>query len=741
LDITICASIVVAILGIAYPILLQIISSLDEKYSSNKISELFNKEPSKKWFIWLLGISIVFIFIWSLKWSPASFLPQNCYLINNSADILVFVSSSGLVLVFFWFVNSVFVYYTPTDLIGQFVKAFQKKNGEIIYFNALGSIFLQAIRKQDDIIIKTISRFFYDAFQRIRKKNTENEAVEYPDDYYNLVHRTIEELIFLQNRKVPHLEYRAAGGIWLIGELKNSIISDRTYNWLWRNLVLEVENERDDLVLNHWSNAHQHRDLNLSYYEGALRIKDPEKYDRREREVTRFTEFHYVLGGLLLYRERHKCIARIFKFTKSEPPRYVLLANSMHEIFNWYVKFYDPYDRHYPWISTIYWFPDLDGLNADGVVKKWVCSYLALLFLRLYGFSVHSYGDPLQLPQSPKLQSDKKLWMESLPFFKRLLMDLLDNRSLLNELNLKHITREWCEENDKLFPMDLIDQLENNLKQQYNLTAVSIDVSKDKEQDFLSSSKKIMKDGISELMLLNNTEVIESNYKDISVGGCKIIERKDAFTENPEMHHMNYDSILGEITIKKLKEVVAKSFLNNSGYNYVLKPEEIFEGINRLKLNPKEHIIISYGFNFDYYKEQLKVAGINDKDYKGISIVSFNNTDSVNRSLFILNKKDLPKFIFEDIEEEDKKKYKLKEIISDYHIHASVSDFNKVSQELRDEHSSPGDQKEIMKSVLLIIIFLLQIRWKANVKVVHLTAYYEYEQRGLPNNLNDISKF
>lgn len=42
--ISICVTFISVILGIAYPILLQVISKLDEKYSSVIILKLFNKE-------------------------------------------------------------------------------------------------------------------------------------------------------------------------------------------------------------------------------------------------------------------------------------------------------------------------------------------------------------------------------------------------------------------------------------------------------------------------------------------------------------------------------------------------------------------------------------------------------------------------------------------------------------------------------------------------------------------------
>jgi hypothetical protein len=55
-SIEICVPFVVAILGVAYPILLQVISKLDEKYNSNLIVNFFKEEIEYKWFKRLLYI-------------------------------------------------------------------------------------------------------------------------------------------------------------------------------------------------------------------------------------------------------------------------------------------------------------------------------------------------------------------------------------------------------------------------------------------------------------------------------------------------------------------------------------------------------------------------------------------------------------------------------------------------------------------------------------------------------------
>jgi hypothetical protein len=70
IEIPIYSSITVAILGIAYPILLQVYARLDEKYSSDRVVELFEKEGERKWFKYSLIGSLLAIFIYTMNLEP-----------------------------------------------------------------------------------------------------------------------------------------------------------------------------------------------------------------------------------------------------------------------------------------------------------------------------------------------------------------------------------------------------------------------------------------------------------------------------------------------------------------------------------------------------------------------------------------------------------------------------------------------------------------------------------------------
>jgi len=151
---SICISFVVAIFGIAYPILLQVVSRLDEKYGSILILELFNKERERKLFNIFIIASLSSILLYLLRLPPLFDFGIFNFVVNNSALYLLVLSTTALVMSFFYFVKKILIYYTPT----KFLKYLIKKNHDVendnyTHFKAISDILYYAIREQNETIV------------------------------------------------------------------------------------------------------------------------------------------------------------------------------------------------------------------------------------------------------------------------------------------------------------------------------------------------------------------------------------------------------------------------------------------------------------------------------------------------------------------------------------------------------------------------------------------------------------
>ena len=121
-EIDIYATAIITILSIAYPLILQVISKLDDTYGSSRIVELFEAEPVRKWFQIQLYVSLLSVFLWSLKRPPIYPFSDLGWIINNSASLLVIGSTFLLVIAFLRLVKKVFVFSTMSGIVRYLIK-------------------------------------------------------------------------------------------------------------------------------------------------------------------------------------------------------------------------------------------------------------------------------------------------------------------------------------------------------------------------------------------------------------------------------------------------------------------------------------------------------------------------------------------------------------------------------------------------------------------------------------------
>lgn len=740
-NITICVSFIAAILGIAYPILLEVITRLDEKYSSQIIVDLFSKEKENKLFRLSLNISLVALLIWMLKLPPLIKIDGLNYIIGKSSEYILIISTISLIVSFFYFVKKVIIYYTPTKYLPYLISGHNKKPeaNDYEFFRAIGDVLYFSIKKQNEKISKTISEFMYGAFKKVRDIN-QNREVIYPSTYYDLVYKTIEELAFQKNKRLTFLEHRTAGSIWFLGEFGNTKVSEDTYSWIWRNILLAIKYEREDYIIYHWETAYQYVRYSLdnidpNYSNQTFEITNQNEIDIRLLDKKRFLEFHYAIGGLLLYKKLYKCIQRAFNYTQSIPPQYELLPDTMDEVFGLYFDFRDPYEMKHSWISNRYGFPDLDGLNSDPIIKKWICKYIALLFIRQYSIVPYLITmKPLDSPIIPSTQGEKRLWIDNLDYFKGLVEEVLNNKELLEVTGLDFVTDEWCKKYSQLKPTEFIKNVKQNVIDSFEGTEIEQPISPAKVQRFKDTTAFILKPIFEEYKIIDNKVQLNGDLNKWYVNGQFLIVDKSGFAENQDVEHINFDSFLPESFSNKYRDAISEIFVLASSVSYLLNPQDIVQGIIRLGIQAKDYVIISFGIG-------LHDLIVNDhiellKDFK---IINFNywNYHLVGESLFILKESDLPKLNYREINSDEVEKYSLDKTIEEYNLYTTVIDLN-LSPDLREAIADNSNEKDLRKSVYMGIFMSLEVQWKKGIKCIQIKQVSAYREKGIINNLNDI---
>ena len=137
----ICVPLIAVLLGTAYPIILNNISNIGEKYKSKYLLVLFNYECFQKkrgkfnsnYFEYLLYISLFLLLFLIFEIEPL--FGWDNWFINNSAKLSVVISSISLIIVFILWLKEVIIYTGDiTNLLKYLTKEYHTKKSGSSFF-------------------------------------------------------------------------------------------------------------------------------------------------------------------------------------------------------------------------------------------------------------------------------------------------------------------------------------------------------------------------------------------------------------------------------------------------------------------------------------------------------------------------------------------------------------------------------------------------------------------------------
>jgi len=739
---------IIAIFALGFPLLIQTISRIDDKYDSTKLIETFKKDWICKWFLWILVSAVASYVIWICQFPP---LVEWGWIIDNSATILVTITTIALIVMTFWIVYLTYIYYVPELLLTHLIKAYKKtKKKKTLYFEAISKILFYSINKADEPLARTLLEFYFEAFIEFRK-GKEGQIIEYPQEFYDTIFEANELLCIRTRKTISHFNDSTLFYLFL-DEYQKTVISSKTYKFLWRLIVQSILYEREDFILAYWRKAHQLCNLFMKipyreYGDTFGIVTNQTEIDKKEKERNDFLEFHYALGGLLMYKQKYNTIKELMCFTKSMPPKYVLVPERMQEVIERYMQIDKEEYINPVYYEQRYWFPDTYGVNSDEVIKMWIKRYLAVLFIRQY--TLHEYyvnSNRLIMPTTPNSLSELNHWKDELGSLEYFVNDYLSQKDTLRELGLEQFCNpNWFEENNKVKPSVLIENFKTEIENNFNRIKTEQPIDKDEEKKFQEKTINLLKPVFEKYSKIFTNNQIGNNYQSYYIYGQHYILEKNAFAENQDKSYINSDSITAESVDMQFQYYALNSFILIFPQKYLLVEKDLFLAIDKLNINTDDFVIISVGLNIDYYS-YLQIGGLqkeNDKWlYNGMEIIEINNytNDLVSQSLFVLKREDLPNMIFNKINKEQKNKYQLKNIDDTFNIYAGLIDLNKLeNKEIKKEVEQKNIEVDLSQKVLACVDINVEIRCKQNIKCIQLKAFSQFEDRGKANKLEDVA--
>ncbi len=740
----ICVAIDIAILGIAYPIIIEKISNVGNKYSSNYLSNIFDKEfPQKSLgrtlpfrsrplsiFEWVLfGTIISFIFL-VISFEPLIW--NESWIMQNSAKLLVLILSVLLVISFIIWLDKVSLYTgKATRLISYLIEKYQKRETEDQYktylLKTLNEFTVFSVVSQDDHLQESLSKFYAEEFLKFRKIHEKSKDLEYPIDFYELNYKVIKKFMRNGDRHLDLITGNIISNWWILGQDYEQIqISERTYEWMWRNIVLISEDSK--LIKEHWKIAHQYFWMRLGsippkYILKQNKYENQDEIDQRNFERERYLEFHYAVGGLLLYQNNLLGLKKILNFTQSQPPSFHLLPQNMYSIFHWFSIFKDDFLRKNTPFNFKYQFPELEstGVKEDG--NYWVCQYLALLFIRQFSLDIYfTYQNPKDQPALPNTQIDLINWQKSLDYFVYCINKVMVNKKLLKTLGYDAVVSQNVENFDSFLIV-----LRSNIDEAIQRNKISGPLSKEKISNFKHSSAKIILNGIEKFRFMldqkipKKTETIKFSFY-----GGEVLMGRETFMDDT-IPHMNYDSILAEQVVhQQINRYIPNSFLSARTNRYLIEKKDLNQVLRDLKFDSEKHVIIG-----------LNANGLNDEKFKSrFGPIKLLPTILNKTTLFILPKTDLPNVELVPVHPKEIEKYDLEKIDKDNFIYASVLDISRKGRDLTEQWMN--DRKNLTESVLVTINILGHITWKKERKLIQISIVSPFEEQGIIDDISNI---
>lgn len=741
-----CIPTIIGIFTFATPLILQTISRIDDKYESTLLAKLFVKDWVCRTFIGIGIGSFVSLLLWMLNLPRVVDWGVLNVWIDNSASLILLISVIALIVAACGILYLTYTYYIPKKLVARLQTQCKTHPNERIYFDGVSKVLNYSISKADE----ELARQTYSAIINVPIKTRSDKSgqeVIYPDEFYDAVFEANERLLKRERKTLSYLNEGSMLYIF-IDKAQQTIISDKTYQYMWLGLRQAVLYNNSEAIKAYWEKAHQYANFALDRihpeYDKDFNIVNKEALDQQKTIKEKFVEFHYALGGLLLYHKMYDTLEYIMSWTNQQPPKYILVPSTMSEVINMYMQiaFKDGirgfmyYESHYPFIGV-------RGVNASDIIRFWIKKYMAVLFLRQYTLhSYYIYEDTLQMPHIPESMSEKYAWNNELNVLKDLLHELCEDKETLNALGLQHMSdSQWFVEKGKTVPSELIESFKAQIEHDMERTRKEQSISKTKLEEFYTATLSILCPVFTQYESFFGNSSITENYNKIHIIGSHQIMDKQAFVDDQEICHANADSVVAEHASFEFRHLALNIFMYMQSRRYILKEQDIWTAINNLSYDKNDFVIFSIGNNLNYLKlKESKLQNTNGEwSYNGISIVDIHHgiNDLVSQSLWIIRRSDLPYLVFNKISNEEAiHKYQLCEIDEKYHIFASIVDVYAtptIKKELEDRKILDAETKAVV-----CVDFNAEVRCRKTAKAIQLKIYSQFGNKEQANSVEDV---
>ena len=656
-------SILSALFGLSYPLVIGCIEKIDSKFRSTKLSERFQRECSYKWFKIVLLINLAMAVL-----SP--FLMEWCA--DAHAKVIMGVQVGGtisMIISALCLFRKIISYYNIAELqkeiLDDYKTAVKKQNKvkEEKYFIQWIDLSGELLKSADDKLVQSVYEVLFEYVEKAYKIGS-SKALKFDPYYYDGISRINE---FLSKGEARPISVNNTNSILTSLILIDSVVSETTYRYLWRNLKIQLFYNKEEWIMKYWESASQKIRLfmNTTYIspynkKGELDTKKMEEIKNKKKQREEFLEFHIMLCSMLLQQKKYELLEQMLSFTQTEPPSYPLVPSTFSEILDVFNSVNHNISINPTYYESRYQMPKMHGITEGKIAGAANC-YLALLAYRSYAIRWdYGYGSVLNTGALPNTLSELATLSNNLNIFKYWLGRIRHDQELLQVVGIRSLD-EGNEDKAQIYAVKP-DLLVSNMLDEIHKKMENLKITSPLNDEKVASEQKELTDNIRRAMKgyadLLEKRFEQEKYLDLN-SSISVPFLNTAFWGNSDVNHFGTAECVSSSMLENFRNLFASAFfVKHSNTDYELSSDDLFEAIDKLALN-KQHYIIAFGIYFDYYIgtiEGLEKESAHKYTYNKIRILSLDcSTEYFSQMLYIMEYEDLPFLDFLEPSEEEKK--------------------------------------------------------------------------------------
>lgn len=330
-------SVLSTLFGLSYPLVIGCIEKIDDKFGSTKLSERFMSEISFKCFKTSLVVNLVMAVLFPFLMDGS----VHARIIMGAQCVGAIILVSCALFLF----SKIITYYNITDLqreiLGNYNSAVSKKDKakEEKFFTQWVDLSGELLKSADNELVQSVYRVLSNYVARVHTEN-KGKALVFDQYYYEGVSRINE---FLSKGESKPISVNNGNSILTSLILMDSVVSETTYRYLWRNLRIQMFYNKDEWIMEYWKMASQKIGLFMKPIHQYIYDEDGKPYTQEQIEDNQkqrenFMEFHIMLCSMLIQEKKYRLLELMLSFTQSEPPSYPLVPSSLSDIIDTFNK-------------------------------------------------------------------------------------------------------------------------------------------------------------------------------------------------------------------------------------------------------------------------------------------------------------------------------------------------------------------------------------------------------------------